>query len=33
VHAKHRRQLKHAMDPNVTGANSLAAHAAAKGLM
>ncbi len=33
VHAKHKRQLKNAMDPNVTGENSLAAHAAAKGLV
>jgi hypothetical protein len=33
AHAKHRRQLKHAMDPNVTGENPLSAHAAARGLL
>lgn len=33
VHANHKRQLKNAMDPNVTGTNSLQAHAAVKGLV
>lgn len=33
LHLKHERQLKNAMDPNVTGANSLQAHAAVKGLV
>ena len=32
LHAKHKGQLKNAIDPNVTGANSLEAHAAVKGL-
>jgi endo-1,4-beta-xylanase len=33
LHAKHKGQLKYAMDPNVAGANSLQAHAAVKGLV
>ncbi len=33
LHAKHKGQLKNAMDPNVTGENSLASHAAEKGLV
>ena len=33
LHVKHKRQFMNSMDPNVTGENSLASHAAAKGLI